>query len=99
MFQVYVKDVSSPNHLAPSRRCHPSALDLQLGSPIVERLFSPQSTISLKGLRALNILATNAAYLPSFVIPSLESLTLQTHKVEVPYVGSLVFSAFSDIHS
>ncbi len=73
MFQVTVKDVSSPNHLAPSRRCHPSTLDLQLGSPIVERLFSPQSTISLKGLRALNILATNAAYLPSFVIPSLES--------------------------
>lgn len=87
MFQVYVKDVSSPNHLAPSRRCHPSTLDLQLGSPIVERLFSPQSTISLKGLRALNILATNAAYLPSFVIPSLESLTLRLTRWKCSTLG------------
>ncbi|KAK0232372.1 hypothetical protein EDD85DRAFT_847591 [Armillaria nabsnona] len=85
MFQVYVKDVSSPNHhLASSRRCHPSALDLHLGSPIVERLFSPQSTISLKGLRALNTVATDAAYLPSFVIPSLESLTLRITRWKFP---------------
>ncbi|PBK70916.1 hypothetical protein ARMSODRAFT_955634 [Armillaria solidipes] len=84
MFQVTVKDVSSPNHLAPSRRCHPSALDLYLGDPIVEHLFSPQSTISLKGLRVLNIVATNAVYLPSFVIPSLESLTLRLTKWKCP---------------
>ncbi|PBK94642.1 hypothetical protein ARMGADRAFT_60827 [Armillaria gallica] len=87
MFQVTVKDVSSPNHLDPFRRCHPSALDLQIGRPIIERLLSPQSTISLKGLRVLNILATDAAYLPSFVIPSLESLTLRLTRSKCRTLG------------
>ncbi len=43
MFQVTVKDVSSPNHLAPARRCHPSTLDLQLGSPYRRAFVLPRS--------------------------------------------------------
>ncbi|KAK0469209.1 uncharacterized protein EV420DRAFT_14608 [Desarmillaria tabescens] len=82
MSRIIIKDISFPNHLAPSHRCYPSTLDLELNGSIIEHLFSPQSTISLSSLRILKVVAVDAdvftvASLLSLVNSSLESLTLR----------------------